>query len=266
MLQAASTAVGDEHRRRSSLESLFCYDKAIPEEIIEKLVGSSLFEKNIGHNPRCTDCHAKGAVLCVTCSGSGLYVDSILESQGIIVKVRCLGKLLFSVAFDMLTCDHFIMLAIDAFYSLSDMPYTDFVLTNYCFNDFLGKFHGMKVDAVCYRSTKPEDVMVVLISRLQSLQHVLSIVEIRTDLVGMQLAGWRWHNGQRGWTNVLDVCQGPKIFFLQNWDVMQNMTFVRMCSFYGSQSYLVMGNKAVVELETFSVQNAAVEVILDLPK
>ncbi|KAK2991633.1 hypothetical protein RJ640_025116 [Escallonia rubra] len=89
--QAASTAVGDEHRRRSSFESLFCYDKAIPEEIIEKPVGLSLFEKNIGHNPRCTDCHAKGAVLCVTCSGSGLYVDSILESQGIIVKVRCLG-------------------------------------------------------------------------------------------------------------------------------------------------------------------------------
>ncbi|KAM1977119.1 hypothetical protein ACFX16_013949 [Malus domestica] len=33
----------------------------------------------------------KGAVLCTTCSGSGLYVDSILESQGIIVKVRWLG-------------------------------------------------------------------------------------------------------------------------------------------------------------------------------
>ncbi|XLR10903.1 hypothetical protein S83_038841, partial [Arachis hypogaea] len=35
-------------------------------------------------------CEAKGVVLCITCAGSGLYVDSILESQGIIVKVRCL--------------------------------------------------------------------------------------------------------------------------------------------------------------------------------
>ncbi|KHG15973.1 dnaJ [Gossypium arboreum] len=34
---------------------------------------------------------AKGVVLCTTSAGSGLYVDSILESQGIIVKVRCLG-------------------------------------------------------------------------------------------------------------------------------------------------------------------------------
>ena len=81
------------HGRRSSLESLFCYDKAIPEERIEKPIGISLAEKGIGENPRCTDCKAKGAVLCTTCSGSGLYVDSILESQGIIVKVRCLGKL-----------------------------------------------------------------------------------------------------------------------------------------------------------------------------
>ncbi|GMN38985.1 hypothetical protein TIFTF001_008207 [Ficus carica] len=87
----ASSSAGDVHRRRSSLESLFCYDKAIPEEIIEKPVGISLVEKLIGDNPRCNDCQAKGAVLCTTCSGSGLYVDSILESQGIIVKVRCLG-------------------------------------------------------------------------------------------------------------------------------------------------------------------------------
>jgi hypothetical protein len=81
------------HRWRSSLESLFCYDKAISEERIEKPVGISLAEKVIGDNPRCTGCQAKGAVLCMTCSGSGLYVDSILESQGIIVKVRCLGIL-----------------------------------------------------------------------------------------------------------------------------------------------------------------------------
>ncbi|KAK6136997.1 hypothetical protein DH2020_029258 [Rehmannia glutinosa] len=74
-----------------SLESLFCYDKPIPEEIIEKPVGLSLAEKNVGENPRCPSCEAKGAILCATCSGSGLYVESILESQGIIVKVRCLG-------------------------------------------------------------------------------------------------------------------------------------------------------------------------------
>ncbi|CAK9319633.1 unnamed protein product [Citrullus colocynthis] len=85
------SSAADVHRRRSSFESLFCYDKAIPEERIETPVGISLAEKMIGHNPRCTDCQAKGAVLCSTCSGSGLYVDSILESQGIIVKVRCLG-------------------------------------------------------------------------------------------------------------------------------------------------------------------------------
>ncbi|KAK4282083.1 hypothetical protein QN277_013503 [Acacia crassicarpa] len=81
----------DENRSRSNLESLFCYDKPIPEERIEKPVGLSVDEKEIGSNLRCTDCQAKGAVLCITCSGSGLYVEPILESQGIIVKVRCLG-------------------------------------------------------------------------------------------------------------------------------------------------------------------------------
>ncbi|XP_047166440.1 uncharacterized protein LOC124835544 [Vigna umbellata] len=88
---SVSSLKADDNKRRSNLESLFCYDKAIPEEIIEKPIGLSLEEKSIGNNPRCTDCEAKGAVLCVTCAGSGLYVDSILESQGIIVKVRCLG-------------------------------------------------------------------------------------------------------------------------------------------------------------------------------
>ncbi|KAL4323875.1 hypothetical protein GQ457_11G014790 [Hibiscus cannabinus] len=86
-----SRAVGDAHRRKGSRESLFCYDKPIPEERIEEPVGVSLPEKIVGDNPRCTGCQAKGAVLCTTCSGCGLYVDSILESQGIIVKVRCLG-------------------------------------------------------------------------------------------------------------------------------------------------------------------------------
>ncbi|KAI8542104.1 hypothetical protein RHMOL_Rhmol08G0113100 [Rhododendron molle] len=88
---ALCNAVEDAHRRRSSLETLFCSDKAIPEEIIETPVGLSLAKKVIGDNPSCPDCQAKGAVLCRTCSGSGLYVDSIMESQGIIVKVRCLG-------------------------------------------------------------------------------------------------------------------------------------------------------------------------------
>ncbi|XP_030526076.2 uncharacterized protein LOC115737848 [Rhodamnia argentea] len=88
---AESRSVADAHKRISSVESLFCYDKPIPEERIEKPVGLSLEEKIIGDHPRCEDCCAKGAVLCSTCSGSGLYVDSIMESQGIIVKVRCLG-------------------------------------------------------------------------------------------------------------------------------------------------------------------------------
>jgi len=77
---------------KRSLESVFCYDKEIPEEIIEKPVGLlSLSERKIGNNPRCNECEAKGVVMCDTCAGSGLYVDSILESQGVIVKVRCLG-------------------------------------------------------------------------------------------------------------------------------------------------------------------------------
>lgn len=96
MRQAESSSVGNMKRQRSSLESLFCYDKPIPEERIEKPVGLSLSEKVIGNNLCCTDCQAKGAVLCTTCSGSGLYVDSILESQGIIVKVRCLGNFFLS--------------------------------------------------------------------------------------------------------------------------------------------------------------------------
>nr|GMD46498.1 putative heat shock protein DnaJ, cysteine-rich domain-containing protein [Ipomoea batatas] len=90
-LRAVSNEVGDMNKRRSSLESLFCYDKPVPEEIIEKPIGLSMTAKNIGNSPPCAGCEAKGAVLCKTCSGSGLYVDSIMESQGIIVKVRCLG-------------------------------------------------------------------------------------------------------------------------------------------------------------------------------
>ncbi|XP_010549710.1 PREDICTED: uncharacterized protein LOC104820795 [Tarenaya hassleriana] len=90
-LKGGSCLKRDMNRQRSSLESMFCYDKPIPEERIEEPVGLSLSEKEIGDNQRCSCCEAKGAVLCATCSGTGLYVDSIMESQGIIVKVRCLG-------------------------------------------------------------------------------------------------------------------------------------------------------------------------------
>ncbi|KAL1195513.1 hypothetical protein V5N11_030780 [Cardamine amara subsp. amara] len=89
--KAESCLKREVNRQRSSLESMFCYDKPIPEEIIEEPVGLSMSEREIGDNQRCTCCEAKGALLCATCSGSGLYVDSIMESQGIIVKVRCLG-------------------------------------------------------------------------------------------------------------------------------------------------------------------------------
>ncbi|KAG7555637.1 Heat shock protein DnaJ cysteine-rich domain superfamily [Arabidopsis suecica] len=90
-IKAESCLKRDLHKQRSSLESMFCYDKPIPEEIIEEPVGLSMSEREIGDNQRCTCCEAKGALLCATCSGTGLYVDSIMESQGIIVKVRCLG-------------------------------------------------------------------------------------------------------------------------------------------------------------------------------
>ncbi|GFQ03720.1 hypothetical protein PHJA_002515800 [Phtheirospermum japonicum] len=61
-------------RQRSSLEYLFCYDKPIPEEINEEPIGISLAVKDIIDNPHCMNCQAKGAILCTTCSGSGLYV------------------------------------------------------------------------------------------------------------------------------------------------------------------------------------------------
>ncbi|KAL3629779.1 hypothetical protein CASFOL_027001 [Castilleja foliolosa] len=88
--RAVKCAVGNLDRQRGKLESSFCYDKPIPEEIIEEPIGISLATKDIGDNPHCPSCESKGAILCTTCSGSGLYVESILESQGIIVKVRCL--------------------------------------------------------------------------------------------------------------------------------------------------------------------------------
>ncbi|KAG8097704.1 hypothetical protein GUJ93_ZPchr0013g35451 [Zizania palustris] len=88
-IRAAATY--DLQRNKSNLESLFCYDKSVPEEDIGTPAGLDLEKKNVGGNPPCINCETKGAVLCATCAGSGLYIDSILESQGIIVKVRCLG-------------------------------------------------------------------------------------------------------------------------------------------------------------------------------
>lgn len=92
LLQIRSSSIHDLQSCKSNLESLFYYDKSYPEEDIEQPVGLSIDKKLIGNNPPCPACEVKGAVLCATCAGSGLYVDSILESQGIIVKVRCLGK------------------------------------------------------------------------------------------------------------------------------------------------------------------------------
>ncbi|CAO2821997.1 unnamed protein product [Amaranthus hypochondriacus] len=89
--RAVSCSAVDGQRRIISVESHFCYDKEIPEQIIEQPVGLSVTKKEIGDRPHCGHCQAKGAVLCTTCVGSGLYVDSILECQGIVVKVRCLG-------------------------------------------------------------------------------------------------------------------------------------------------------------------------------
>ena len=92
LFQIVSASSSELQSSKSRLESLFCYDKPIPEEIIETPVGLSMNRKEIGDKAPCLDCELKGAILCATCSGSGLYVDSILECQGIIVKVRCLGN------------------------------------------------------------------------------------------------------------------------------------------------------------------------------
>ncbi|KAB2071596.1 hypothetical protein ES319_A08G233000v1 [Gossypium barbadense] len=62
-----------------------------PRNELKNQLGYLWLKKIVGDKPRCSACQAKGVVLCTTCAGSGLYVDSILESQGIIVKVRCLG-------------------------------------------------------------------------------------------------------------------------------------------------------------------------------
>ncbi|CAM6129898.1 unnamed protein product [Calypogeia fissa] len=81
----------DVEKYRSRLEALLYCGKEIPEEKIDKPTGVPAKSLPIGNKPMCSSCQAKGAVWCPTCTGSGLYVDSILESQGIIVKVKCLG-------------------------------------------------------------------------------------------------------------------------------------------------------------------------------
>ncbi|KAH9705057.1 calcium-dependent protein kinase 8 [Citrus sinensis] len=50
LLVFESSSTGNEHRRRNSLESLFCYDTPIPEERIEKSIGVSLSEKVVGES------------------------------------------------------------------------------------------------------------------------------------------------------------------------------------------------------------------------
>lgn len=75
----------------NKLESLLYPDKIVAEENIERPVGLPAMGRAILNKPKCNDCETKGLVVCATCTGSGLYIDSILECQGIIVKVRCLG-------------------------------------------------------------------------------------------------------------------------------------------------------------------------------
>jgi hypothetical protein len=87
---------GEKHELRCACLDLTgsfasVYASGIPEEKIERPTGLPKGSRAIGNNPRCPQCKAKGAVECATCAGSGLYVDAVLESQGIIVKVRCLG-------------------------------------------------------------------------------------------------------------------------------------------------------------------------------
>eukprot|EP00850_Spirogloea_muscicola_P024414 SM000781S22516 [mRNA] locus=s781:68:1575:+ [translate_table: standard] len=78
-------------RYRSKLESLYYCDTSTPKEKIETPKGLPVQAKIIGAYPPCPKCEVLGAVSCPTCAGCGLYVEPTLESQGVIVKVRCLG-------------------------------------------------------------------------------------------------------------------------------------------------------------------------------
>eukprot|EP00897_Mesotaenium_endlicherianum_P001055 jgi/Mesen1/10950/ME000096S10529 len=63
------------------------YDFAIPEETIEKPKDVKLQPpKAIGDKPRCGECEQRGVLECSTCGATGLYVDPIMESQGVVVK------------------------------------------------------------------------------------------------------------------------------------------------------------------------------------
>lgn len=92
-----NSLVNDNHPSKNpkntidKLESLLYPDNAVAVEKIETPLGLPMMGRIILNKPRCSDCETKGLVVCATCTGSGLYIDSIMESQGIIVKVRCLG-------------------------------------------------------------------------------------------------------------------------------------------------------------------------------
>eukprot|EP00897_Mesotaenium_endlicherianum_P003947 jgi/Mesen1/3580/ME000020S03108 len=79
-------------RYRSQLETLYYCDTAIPEEKIEKPKNLKLLQpKAIGNRPRCGCCKQRGVLECPTCGATGLYIDPIMESQGLLFRVRCLG-------------------------------------------------------------------------------------------------------------------------------------------------------------------------------
>eukprot|EP00249_Psilotum_nudum_P014458 c24834_g1_i1 orf=66-599(+) len=85
------TSLSGANYYRNGLGSIFHKIRSIPEVNEQKLVGVPLTTCLLDNRPVCAQCDSKGHGLCATCAGSGLYVDSILESQGIIVKVKCIG-------------------------------------------------------------------------------------------------------------------------------------------------------------------------------
>eukprot|EP00271_Cylindrocystis_brebissonii_P006957 TRINITY_DN19947_c0_g1_i1.p1 TRINITY_DN19947_c0_g1~~TRINITY_DN19947_c0_g1_i1.p1 ORF type:complete len:250 (+),score=10.37 TRINITY_DN19947_c0_g1_i1:109-750(+) len=79
-------------RYRSELERLYLWGSAVPEEAIEKpRAVAAMPARAIGTHPPCTHCRCVGVVECATCAASGLYIDPVMECQGILVKVRCMG-------------------------------------------------------------------------------------------------------------------------------------------------------------------------------
>lgn len=91
-LPGANPPASSSLRYRSKLELLYHTDTSIPEEKIEKPRGLKTRQaRAIGNKPPCQCCRSIGMQECATCHATGLYVEPILESQGVIVKVRCLG-------------------------------------------------------------------------------------------------------------------------------------------------------------------------------